>query len=202
MTQLDWLAVVTIDGKTTTRYKHWSKSDKDPKFAKCLRTWGEAGTVKTRRVTTSKIEDRGTTCMLVGYALNHDSGVYRLWNEATDRVIVSRDVTWLKRMYFEKRAENPEMIVAPTFTNEVWEGEDDNESILEPSIDESEQSEDDSDTGSQQTDDNNEDSGEEIENEEEGGQNAEATVTRRGRIVIPPERLLEESGLSSRQKTN
>ena len=208
MTQLDWLAVVTIDGKTTTRYKHWSKSDKDLKFAKYLRTWGEAGTVKTRRVTTSKIEDRGTTCMLVGYALNHDSGVYRLWNEETDRVIVSRDVIWLKRMYYEKKADNPEMIVAPTFTNEVWEGEEDeNEDILEPPIDESEEPEDESDTESQETDDNNEDSGEEIDNEDEESETAEETgpstvTTRSGRTVRPPERLIEEIGLSSKQITN
>ena len=78
VTQLDWLAVIEIDGVTKTRYEHWTNKDGAPKFVKYLRTWGEVGTVKTRKVTTSKLEDRGTLCMLVGYAINHDSGVYRM----------------------------------------------------------------------------------------------------------------------------
>ena len=80
--------------------------------------------MKIRRVTTSKIEDRGTTCMLVGYAIKRDSGVYRMWNETTNRVIVSKDVIWLKRMYFLQTTAVPDIINEPTFTNEVWEGTD------------------------------------------------------------------------------
>ena len=36
VTQLDWLAIIEIDGKTTTRYKHWRNTNEDPKFAKFL----------------------------------------------------------------------------------------------------------------------------------------------------------------------
>jgi len=39
--------------------------------------------------------------MFVGYATNHDGDVYRMWNSETDRVMISRDVIWLKRMFFE-----------------------------------------------------------------------------------------------------
>ena len=49
ITQLDWLAVIEIDGVYKTRYRHWKDSDNDPKFAKYLRTWGEAGTVKDKK---------------------------------------------------------------------------------------------------------------------------------------------------------
>ena len=110
VTQLDWLVVITLDGVSKTRYQHWSKKNTDLKFAKYLRTWGETGTVKTRRVTTSKIEDRGTTCMFVGYAINHDSAVYRMWNEETNRVIVSRDVIWLRRMFYVQPDTVPDII--------------------------------------------------------------------------------------------
>gem|GEM_PF-6951265 len=98
-THLDGLKVTTIDGEDKTRYEHWC--GKLPRFAKHLRTWGEAGTVKTITKKVSKVLDRGIQCMFVGYAVNHDGDVYRMWNQETDRVMISRDVIWLKRMYFE-----------------------------------------------------------------------------------------------------
>lgn len=42
-------------------------------------------------------------CMFVGYeyAPNHGGDVYRMWNPKTNRVHFTRDVIWLKRMYFK-----------------------------------------------------------------------------------------------------
>jgi len=98
-THLDGLKVIAIDGEDETRYEHWC--GKLPRFAKHLRTWGEAGTVKTITTKVSKVLDRGIQCMFVGCAMNHDGDVYRMWNPETDRVMISRDVIWLKRMSFE-----------------------------------------------------------------------------------------------------
>ena len=39
------LAVVTLNGKTATRYKHFHEAN--PCYAKHLRIWGEAGTLST-----------------------------------------------------------------------------------------------------------------------------------------------------------
>jgi hypothetical protein len=202
ITMLDWLAVVEINGVTQTRYKHWTGGTKDPKFAKYLRTWGEAGTVKTRLMTTTKLENRGTTCMLVGYALNHDSGVYRMYNKETNRVIVSRDVIWLKRMFFENPQPVRDVIVGPTFTNEVWEGND-NEEIVDPSM--NERLEHDNEEGSTNENIEDNDSGEsedestneqfEDNDSEESDDEAEqkqTTTTRSGRVSRTPIRLIEE----------
>ena len=209
ITQLDWLAVIEIDGVNKTRYKHWSQSDNDPKFAKHLRTWGEAGTVKTRKVTTSKLEDRGTTCMLVGYALNHDAGVYRMFNPETDRVIISRDIIWLRRMFFEQQQGPQNIIVGPTFTNEVWEGVG-NEESNEPSVDETvannenEENEIESIDNEQNGESDDESYGEhedsvaeEDESISTGSDTGNITTTRSGRTVKPPSRLIEEIGNSS-----
>ena len=98
-THLDGLKVIAIDGVDKTRYEHWC--GKIPRFANHLRTWGEAGTVKTITTKVSKVLDRGIQCMFVGYAMNHDGDVYRMWNPETVRVMISRDVIWLKRMFFE-----------------------------------------------------------------------------------------------------
>jgi hypothetical protein len=56
-TDLDGLIVTTIDHAVATRYEHWC--GKLPKWTKHLKTWGEAGTVKTKTDTTPKLADRG-----------------------------------------------------------------------------------------------------------------------------------------------
>ena len=65
-----------------------------------MRTWGEAGTVKIKTDTTPKLGARGTQCMFVGYATKSGPDVYRMWNPKTGRLLITRDVIWLKRMYF------------------------------------------------------------------------------------------------------
>ena len=66
-TLLDGLRLVTLNGKTATRFEHWG--DQIPRFAYHLRTWGEAGVVKLKQVGTPKLEDRGRLCMFVGYVV-------------------------------------------------------------------------------------------------------------------------------------
>ena len=41
--------------------------------------------------------------MFVGYAMKHAGGVYRMWYPVTAKNYVSRDVTWLKRMYYQRK---------------------------------------------------------------------------------------------------
>ena len=62
----------------------------------------------------SKLDDRGKTCMFVGYADDHSKEVYRFLNIHTRRIIISRDVRWLnniwnqykkKSIYARKQAE-------------------------------------------------------------------------------------------------
>ena len=43
----------------------------------------------------SKLDDRGKTCMFVGYADDHTKDVYRFLNIHMRRIIISRDVRWL-----------------------------------------------------------------------------------------------------------
>jgi len=42
---LDGLIQIKVNGKMATKYEHWA--GENPSFAKHLRVWGEAGTVKT-----------------------------------------------------------------------------------------------------------------------------------------------------------
>ena len=43
----------------------------------------------------SKLDNRGKTCMFVGYADDHTKDVYRFLNIHTNRIILSRDIRWL-----------------------------------------------------------------------------------------------------------
>jgi hypothetical protein len=111
-TLLDGLIPIKLDGKMKPRVVHWS--GKLPDFAKHLRTWGEAGTVKTKTPTMAKLADHGVHCMFVGYALDHAGDVYHMWKPKTGWVHETCDVIWLRRMYFEKPMEQEEIRIMPT----------------------------------------------------------------------------------------
>ncbi len=69
-----------------------------PFFSKYLRTWGEAGVIKTGK--DGKIGDWGFMGMFVGYALNHKGDCYRMWNSNTKKVSETCDIAFLNRMFF------------------------------------------------------------------------------------------------------
>jgi Reverse transcriptase (RNA-dependent DNA polymerase)/Zinc knuckle len=120
-TKVDGLAAVTIDGITKTRYEHWFGSN--PAFANHLRTWGEAGVVTLTSNMQPKLRDRGLNCMFVGYATDHAGDVYYMWNPKTNGVHVTRDIVWLKRMFYPAPARCELTSIVDPMTNiEVEEG--------------------------------------------------------------------------------
>jgi hypothetical protein len=96
MTRLDWLKLITINKVKKTRIEHYCLPVSN--FTKYLRTWGEAGIIKTGK--DRKIGDQGVTGMFVGYALNHEGHCYRMWNPNTKKISETRNVVFLKRMFF------------------------------------------------------------------------------------------------------
>jgi len=107
----DGLVVVEIDRTKLTRFEHLFK--KIPKFAKHLRTWGEAGTVKTKQKMAPKLENRGDMCMFVGYALDHDGDCYEMLDPVKGTIYVTRDVVWMQRMYYKGKDVEEEGILVP-----------------------------------------------------------------------------------------
>ena len=71
--------------------------NKDAKYMKYMRTFGEMAVVAVHegKKMRSKLDNRGKTCMFVGYAEDHAGDVYRFLNIHTKRIIMSRDVRWL-----------------------------------------------------------------------------------------------------------
>jgi hypothetical protein len=195
-TMLDWLVVVHLDGETKTRVEHWCSNL--PAWAKALRTWGEAGVVKIKTNTTPKLANKGITCMFVGYAINHADGVYRMWHPKTNKVRITRDVTWLMRMYYAAQENLPEITVG--ISNEVRESEDEqddktyiaeptNKPDAQPAFDDSILQVDEEDQHDTNLDATTTPALEEAKNANEGGGFQTFTETRSGRVVQPPQRL-------------
>ena len=64
---------------------------------KYMRTFGEMAVIAIHegKKMRSKLDDRGKTCMFVGYADDHSGDVYRFLDIHTKRIIMSRDDRWL-----------------------------------------------------------------------------------------------------------
>ena len=70
----------------------------NPKWTKNLLVWGEGGVVTVGK--DSKIGDKGTCMMFVGYAERKSNSV-RMWDPSAMRVVVTQDIILLKRLYFQ-----------------------------------------------------------------------------------------------------
>jgi hypothetical protein len=57
------------------------------------------GVVTTKSDIQGKLTNCGTTCMFVGYSVNHSNDVYRILNLDSKRIIHSRDIIWLERNF-------------------------------------------------------------------------------------------------------
>ena len=97
-TKLDWLTVMTLDGETKSRVEHYC--GKVPSFASYLKTFGEAGTVTTGK--DGKVGTRGVIMIFVGYADKHGRDCYQMFNPITRQISETRDVMFLRRMYYPR----------------------------------------------------------------------------------------------------
>ena len=61
---------------------------------KHLIEWGRIGFVANKRTKTAKMDNNGTAMLFVGYALDHPSGTYRMYNPGTDNVVITNSVKW------------------------------------------------------------------------------------------------------------
>ena len=100
-TQLDVFLPYEHDKEgTITPFKCWFK--KEAPFANYLHMFREAVSVTICSNIRNKAKDRGFTGVFVGYEFNHPPDTYRVWKPNTNHVILTRDVTYLKRMFFKK----------------------------------------------------------------------------------------------------
>jgi hypothetical protein len=75
--------------------------EKESPFILHLRTFGEIGVVlnHAKRPLKANFDSRGRHCMMLGYADNYAKDAYRMLNLESNRVLLTRDIIWLKKMY-------------------------------------------------------------------------------------------------------
>ncbi|KAL7568636.1 hypothetical protein ACA910_022734 [Epithemia clementina (nom. ined.)] len=76
---------------------------KKAKYSEHLRTIGEVAiTLDVSKLgVKNKLDPRGRACLLIGYAKDHAGDVYKFYNMSTGKIVVSRDVQWLDKMWAE-----------------------------------------------------------------------------------------------------
>jgi hypothetical protein len=99
-----------------------------------LRSFGQIGVVTTKANIHSKLKNRGTPCMVVGYSVHHTNHFCRMLNLDTKTIIQSRDIIWLNEAYhnwIEKRVSQKKEIdvedddvIANSKIQEVKDGQD------------------------------------------------------------------------------
>ena len=75
-----------------------------------MRQFGEMGVVAVRKKIQGKMESKGAICMFVGYAEDHSGDTYIMLNMITKKIILSRDVRWLNKIYGKWAKENSSQI--------------------------------------------------------------------------------------------
>lgn len=83
-----------------------------PTWLNELRTFGEIAVLaKNTQGFLDKLDDRGRTCMFVGYSDDHPKGTYRFVHLSTKRIVHSRDSKWLKKTWGEYRNVKAEPVI-------------------------------------------------------------------------------------------
>ena len=72
-----------------------------PKWSKNMCTFGEIAIVADGKncEIQSKLDDQGLPGLFVGYPVDHASNVYKLFSINTEKIILSRNVIWIKKNY-------------------------------------------------------------------------------------------------------
>jgi hypothetical protein len=95
-------------------------------FSTHLRTFGEMGIVRNIQTVKTKLEDRGSTSMFLGYAKQHAGTVYRMLNLQNGTLCLSRDVMWLNQSYgeYKKHQKREDVTTIPRQPEEDDDEED------------------------------------------------------------------------------
>tara|TARA_B100000780_G_scaffold239015_1_gene180618 strand:- start:385 stop:4227 length:3843 start_codon:yes stop_codon:yes gene_type:complete len=92
--------VIDINGKSAMRCEHLT--GQRPKWLKFAQTFGVAGTFKSCGEHPAKYAERGTTGMFIGYRKDRPGDSMIMVDPKNNyHAFYTRDVTWLKRNYFQ-----------------------------------------------------------------------------------------------------
>ncbi len=96
------LVVIKFKNQQVIQYKTFGQEI--PKWTKNLCLFGEARVVKIGK--DGKLLDSGVTCTYVNYANKQLSDCYQMYNPKSGKIIETRDIQWLNKMFFRNNITN------------------------------------------------------------------------------------------------
>ena len=115
-TELD--GILVAQGQKMSPYqKFFGKGYKS--IIDVTKTFGEECIVADRTGIKNKLADRGKPCLWMGYARDHSAGTFRLYNPATRKMFLSRDVIFLGETSKEVEIEENDQTMELTPTTDL-----------------------------------------------------------------------------------
>ena len=111
-----------------TPYEAWTGRSPVGWMSKLVQ-FGRVGYIAKKDQVNSKMKPKGLVGVMMGYALDHPKGTYKMYNVETNRIILSRDITW----HDFKKADAPKDLdmfykkEGVETTLEAWDGMSDTE---------------------------------------------------------------------------
>lgn len=111
--------VLIRKGQTGSPFKRFY--GKDPDYLPHLKPFGKKGvmTVKRGGEIKAKLTDRGILCTFMGYALNHTGDTFRMRNNTTGMIVITRDVQWIKESEVKATEKKEQVEDIPLFGEEL-----------------------------------------------------------------------------------
>ena len=118
----------------------------EPKYMKFLRALREMAVkaISDGKEMISKLDTRGRTGIIVGYADDHAGIMYRFINIQTKQIILSRDIQWLNSFWkeYKKRRDDSKKLVDEFYSHEEDDQNQDESETEEPRENEIEETKD------------------------------------------------------------
>jgi Reverse transcriptase (RNA-dependent DNA polymerase) len=132
---------------------------KNPNWIENLHIFGEIGIINNGNKIQGKLNNKGFPAMFIGYPEDHTSNVFQFINLETQSLILSRNVTWIEKMYGDYRNKTEEETSGFLIIDELEEDkenqDDDTNNENEPVENEGNQNENDSDDSDDDDEDGN-----------------------------------------------
>src|SRR5210317_1107884 len=125
--------IIPPKGNTSPFHQFFGKGVKS--FIDSTKTFGEMCIVANRQQIKAKFDDRGKPCIWLGYAENHAAGTYRVLKTLTEKVNLTRDVTFLRKSYGNWVDDQEKLSSIPNSNDQSDdEDEDEDEDELPPLV--------------------------------------------------------------------
>ena len=131
-TATDMDNILVKQGKNESSFQQFFGKGVKSLVPNSFQKFGEMAVITNQQKIKAKLDDRGKTCIWLGYAKDHAVGTHRIYNPNTRKVILTRDVVFL-RQSFGQYVSKDKSAESRVIENQNTIAEDDDEEAI-PSL--------------------------------------------------------------------